>query len=178
MTTTLPASTPAPAGPVWHQRVFCGVAALTALIEAFSGVVDLVVVGGITRTPDLSPSGLIALALMVVHLLLGLAALGFAVTGRLRFAVAALAVWALTRWARDLTIHGWFVVSPVADLDHIGRALFTTFGRPMLCAAALAAAWRNRYLAAATVAIAVMTVADLAAITMFAIGAFLYGYGP
>jgi hypothetical protein len=175
---TLPASTPAPAGSLWRARIFCGVAALIALIEAFSAVVDLVVVGNITRTPDLSPRGLIMLAQMVVHLLLGLAALGFAVTGRLRFAVAALAVWALTRWARDLLIHGFFVVSPAADAANFGIALFTTFGQPLLCAAALAAAWRNRTLGTATLAVAALTVFDLASITIFAIGVSLYGYGP
>ena len=175
---TLPASTPAPAAPRWPARIFCGVAALFALIEAISALVDLVVVGNITRTPDLSPRGLMMLAQMSLHLLLGLAALGFAVTGRLRFAVAALAVWALVRWARNIVIFGWLPMSPVADTYHIGVALFSTFGQPLLCAAALAAAWHNRYLGAATLAIAAMTVFDLARITMFMIGVFLYGYGP
>ena len=151
---------------------------MTGLIEAVSAVIDLLLIGNIAASPDLSPRGLVKLAPMVLHLALALAALGFAVTGRLRFGVAALAVWALVRWARNLMIFGWFNVFPEADAFNFGLALFTTFGQPLLCAAALAAAWRNRHLGAATIAMAALTVFDVGAITTFAIVLSVYGYGP
>ena len=149
--------------------------ALIALIEAFSGWMDLVIVGDILNKPDLSSGGLIALAPMVLHLLLAVAALGFAVARRPRFGVAALALWALVRWARNISIFGWIAISPATDAAGVGLALFTNFGQPLLCATALAAAWCNRHLAAATAAVAAMTVFDLAAITIFAIGVSLFG---
>lgn len=55
------------------------------------------------------------------------------------------------------------------------RCLRMSFGQPLLCVAALAAAWCSRYLTAATIGVAAMTVVDLAAITVFAIGVTLYG---
>ena len=167
MTMTLPASTPVPARPVWRERLFCAVVGLTGLIEAVSATIDLVLIGDITSSPDLSPRGLVKLAPMVLHLLLALAALGFAVTGRLRFAVAALAVWALVRWACSLLILGGLNSFPEVHAFNIA-----------LCAAALVAVWRNQYLGAATLAVAALTVFDLGAITLFAVGVFLFGYGP
>src|SRR3974390_2978788 len=104
MTMTLPVGTPAPARRIPHETILRVAVALVGLIEAFSGLVDLVVVGDVASTPDLSPSGLVTLAPMVLHLLLGLAALGFAVTRRLRLGVAALALWALARWGHDISL--------------------------------------------------------------------------
>lgn len=177
MTMTLPISAPAPARRIPHEMVLIVAVALVGLIEAFSGLVDLVVVGDVAKTPDLSPGGLVTLAPMVLHLLLGLAALGFAVTRRLRLGVAALAVWALARWGHDISllIREGHDISSAYDLTSNGLALFRAFGQPLLSAAALAAAWRNRHLAAATAAIAVMTLIDLGGIALFAIAVALYG---
>jgi hypothetical protein len=177
MTMTLPASTPAPARPVPHEMILRVAVALVGLIEAFAGLVDLVVIGDIAGTPDLSPGGLAALAPMVLRLLLGVAAVGFAVTRQLRLAVAALAVWALARWGHDISLlmRDERSVSLAYDVTSNSLAVFRAFGQPLLSAAALAAAWRNRHLAAATAAIAVMTLVDLGGIAVFAIGVALYG---
>jgi hypothetical protein len=177
MTMTLPASTPAPARRIPHETILRVAIALLGLIEAFIGLVDLVVVGDVADTPDLSLGGLGTLAPMVLHLLLGLAALGFAVTRHQRLGVAALAVWALARWGHDISLltRDGFGISSAYDMTSNGLALFKIFGQPLLSAAALAAAWRNRHLTAATAAIALMTVIDVGGIVLFAIAVALYG---
>ncbi len=177
MTMTLPANTAAPARRVPHQMILRVAVALVGLIEACSGLVDVLVIGDIANTPDLSAGGLIMLAPIVLHLLLGVAAVGFAVTGRLRLGVAALAMWSLARWGHDISllIRDGLGISLAYNMTSNGLRLFKAFGQPLLSAAALAAAWRNRHLAAATAAVALMTVVDLGGIVLFAIAVALYG---
>jgi hypothetical protein len=62
------------------------------------------------------------------------------------------------------------------DAFVIAHMVFKIHIRPLIAAAALAATWRNRHLAAATIAAMLPTLVDAAGLAAFAAGVMLYGF--
>jgi hypothetical protein len=168
MTTTLPAAPPASAD-ASMMAVLRVLVALVGLAETFSGLADVPVLFGDTSKID-------GLTMTVLHPLAGLVAFACAVANRLRYGIAAIGILALSQWTSDLpsTIRDGFTLSRDAFAN--GYAIIATFGLPVIGAGALAAAWSNRHLTAATIAIMLPTLVTAAGIAAFAIGVFLYGF--
>ncbi len=103
------------------------------------------------------------------------AALILALVGRVRYAIAFLAVHMLVAWAMDLpgiAIHG-LELTP----DYGGAYAFCArFIYPLIAAGALLLAWRNQRLILATILVALPTVANWAGILVFALGVSIYGF--
>lgn len=173
MTMTLPASPPAPAGRVSRDQVLRLVMALVALIEGVSGLTSLPLLFG-----DLTKTDLPTIASIVLHPVLGLAAFGLALARRLRYGIMALALLALAKWASDvpsMMAHG-LELSSGDDAFVVSLMVFKTIMQPLVASAALAAAWLNRFLAAATIAAGLSTLIDAAGIAAFAISVSLHGF--
>jgi hypothetical protein len=170
MTMTLPAAPPASTD-TSMMPVLRVIVALVGLAETFSGLADVPVLFGDTSKID-------GLRMMVIalHPAAGIVAFACALADRLRYGIAAIGVLALAQWVSDLpsTIRDGFTLS--ADIFANGHAIIATFGRPIIGAGALAAAWSNRHLTAATIAIMLPTIVAAAGIAAFAIGVFLYGF--
>jgi hypothetical protein len=155
MTMTLPAA--APAARSSGDGMLRFVVALVGLIEGFGGLIDVsILFGDIAKIPGYSPGGLIMIAAIVLHPILGLAAFGFGLARRLRYAILALGLLVLSQWASEM--------------------LFKIFVQPLIAAIAIAAAWRNRQLAAATLAVMLPTLVDATGFIAFAISVSLHGF--
>ena len=97
-------------------------------------------------------------------------------TGRLRHGIVALGAFALAKWFSDA------LSMTAADLQLSGDAfvnsimLFQIVIEPIIAAGAIAAAWFNRYLVPATIAVLLPTLVNAAGIAAFAIGVSLHGF--
>lgn len=159
MTMTLPASPPAPAKSGSMQ---IGLLVIVGLVGAIQGL------GGLSDMPSPLPGA--------VRSIFGFAALALAVFGRLRYAIAALAVLALSVWANEMSSvirHG---LSLTADAFVNAGEIYTTIVSPVLALLALAAAWFNRYLAAATIIVMLPPIVTAAGVAAFAISVIMYGF--
>ena len=177
MTMTLPASTPAPAAPASYDQILRVVVALVGLIEGFSSLTDLpILFGDISKIPGTTPGGLTMLASIVLHPILGFAALTFALTRRLRYGIVALASFAFVKWCSDA------MSMTAADLALNGDAfvdslmIFKIAIQPVIALAAIAMAWAGRYLVPATIAVMLPTLVDATAIVAFAISVGIHGF--
>ena len=171
MTMTLPAPTTAPEKSAAPAPTLLVIVGMVGAIEALGGVTELRTLFG-----DVSKISPTSLAVIALHPVFGLTALAFALVGRLRYGIAALALLALSQWFSDM--------SPDFDLSYSfsGSAFvnlqvaFKIYLRPVFALAAIAAAWFDRYLAAATIAVMLPTIIDAAGVAAFAVGVMLYGF--
>ncbi len=102
--------------------------------------------------------------------MLGLAALLFAVTGRLRYAIIALAANVFMNWLNympSVVIHG-------LDLDPTSVAQMIAF--PLIAACAIAYAARNQRLGIATALVSIPTLFNLFFVIAFAVSVAIYGF--
>ena len=112
---------------------------------------------------------------LVLALPITLAALYFAVAGKLRYAIAAIAIRVLVTWLSDLPsfwIHGieW-------SLSYAGIAVAAyQIGAPLIALAAIYLARRNERLRLATLLVALPTILTWLGVLVFAIGAMIYGF--
>jgi hypothetical protein len=117
----------------------------------------------------------LASAKLVLAVVIAAAALAFAIIGRIRHAIIALAVLVLIAWLSDLPsvfIHGLELSS-----DLIGLQLFVLrFIYPVVAVAALVSAIRNKRLALAGVLVSVPTLIAVAGILAFAVSVAIYGF--
>lgn len=177
MTMTLPAATPAAAPSAALDQILRIVVFLFGAIEGLLHLSDLSILSGdIAKIPGTDPEGLMFLAAIVLHPILGFAAAGCALTKNLRYGIAALALLALMPWAKDLPslIREGFQWSGSTYLN--ADAIFRTAIQPVIGLGALGAAWINRHLTAATLALTLPTLAKAAGIAAFAISVMLYGF--
>lgn len=177
MTMTLPATTPAAAPSAALDQVLRIVIVLFGAIEGILHLSDLSVFSGdIARIPGTDPEGLMMLTATVLHPVLGFAAVAFALMKRLRLGIAALAVLALAQWVSDVPsiMREGFELTGSAFLNAEG--ILRTFVQPVIGVGAMAAAWFNRHLTAATLAVILPTLANAAGIAAFAIGVMMYGF--
>jgi hypothetical protein len=158
MTMTLPASSPADSSPLVKTILVIG--AFAGMLEGVFGFAT-----SITSNPLLG----------ILHPILGFGAVGFALAGGLRPGIAALALLALSLWARlidmfDLT----------GDMFLITAAILKVYVQPALAIGAIAAAWFNRHLlaatTAATVAVMLPTIVDWTGVAVLIIHVSIYGF--
>jgi hypothetical protein len=178
MTMTLPAPAAEPAVRSSGDLGLRIVVALVALIEGMRGLSDLpILFGDIAKIPGFTLFGLTTIATIVLHPILGFAAFGFALARRLRHALVALAVFILAEWMSEMSTvfrDGLQIVGGDAFVTSL--TAFKTFAPPLIAAAAIAAAWRNRHLTMATLAVMLPTLVDATAIAAFAIAVSMYGF--
>jgi hypothetical protein len=178
MTMTLPAPAVEPARPASCDRALRVIVALVAVIEGMRGLTDVpILFGDIAKIPGFTPLGLITIAMIVLHPILGFAAFGFALAHRLRLAIVALAVFIFAEWASEMSTvfrDGFQIVG--GDVFVTSLAAFKTFAPPLIAIGAITAVWRNRHLTAATIAVMLPTLVDAAAIAAFAIAVSMYGF--
>lgn len=150
---------------------------LIGAIEVFSGLSHYsTLFGDISKIPGFSPGGLTILASIVLHPILGLAAVAFALIRRLRLSIIALGLFALTQWASDMPSVIWHGFDLSGDAFVNAHAVFKIFLQPGIGLLAIAAAWRDRHLTLATVGVMLPTLVDTAGVVAFAIGVMLYGF--
>ncbi len=175
------ASTPAPSTslpePASLSPVLRVIIALVGAIEGINGLTDVsILFGEISRIPGTTPGGLTIIASIALHPILGFVALAFALTRRLRYGVAALAVLTLMQWASDMpsVINHGFDLTGDAFVN--AQAIFKIIIQPIIAAGAIAAGWFNRHLAPATIAVMLPTLVDLAGFAAFAVGISMHGF--
>lgn len=152
---------------------------LVGLLEGLRGLIDVpTLFGDIAKNPGLTIDGFTIITSIVLHPILGLAAFGFALTRRLRTAIAALGTAIFAGWASDMPSvfrHG-LEVSLDDSTFVVALMAFKIFVAPLAAAGAISASWSNRHLAAATVAVALPTLVHAAGVAAFAIAVSLYGF--
>jgi hypothetical protein len=162
MTMVLPASPPAPARSSELDQILRVVILLFGAIE------------GILHVRDLIPSADISVS--ALHPLIGFAAVAFALTKRLRLGIAALALLALVQWANEAPYVIRDGISWSGSTFLNAEVIFRTMIQPIIGCAAIAAAWFNRHLTVATLAVVLPTLVKAAGIAAFAISVMLYGF--
>ena len=145
--------------------------ALVGAIEAVGGLTDLPQLFG-----DTSRIAGVTLASLAVHPLLGLAALGFALTRRLRHGIVALALFAAIEWASEMpsVIREGFELNGDTFLNC--AFIFRFAIQPVIALAAIIAAWLDRHLTAAAIGVMLPTLIDAAIMAAFAIAVALHGF--
>jgi hypothetical protein len=164
------ASTPAPR--YLGLRVVLIIAAVLEAFDALSSVPTLF--GDMSEIPGPGIGGFLIKAHIATHLPLALAALLFAATGRVRYAIIALGAMVAMTWLNTMpsvVLHG---------LEFGGVGAFETPVRiiafPLMAACAVALAARNRRLGFATALATVPTFYTLIGLIIFAIGVGIYGF--
>jgi hypothetical protein len=167
MTMTLPASPPAKSAAI--DSILRIVIVLFGAIEGITSISDLsLLFGDISKLP--SPTSI------ALHPLLGFAAVAFALMGKLRSGIAALAVWWLTQWVGELPYLIRDGITMTASTFVNAHEILKSIIQPIIGAGAFAAAWFNRHLMAATIAVTLPTLFNAAGIAGFAISVMLYGF--
>ena len=171
MTMTLHNPSAEPAGRAFGDRALRIIVALVGLIEGLRGLTDVPLLFG-----DIAKIGVTTVAVMALHPIGGFAAVGLALAGRLRHAVGALAVFILAQWASDNSTVFRDGLQLGGDAFVVSLMTFKTIVQPLIGVGAIAAAWRNRHLTAATIAVMLPMLVDVAAIAAFAIAVSLHGF--
>lgn len=160
------------ARPLWARILLIVVALLESL-----GIVSAVFVlsGDLSEIPGSGFGGLIAAAALMLRPLLAIVALVFAVRGRLRSAIIALAAAVLMHWLDllpSVVLHG-LEFGGLGDLYSSAHFLIS----PVVALAAIVLAWRNSHrLGLAAILVSLPTVADWLSVVAFAIGIAIYGF--
>jgi hypothetical protein len=178
MAMTLPASSPAPANPASLDHILLVIVALVGAIQGLEGLSGLSTPSDdIAKIPGYSLGGLTNLASTVLHPILSFAAVAFALMRRLRWGIAALALLALGAWAvgelPSVIKHG-FVLGGDAFVG--AQDIYRGIVSPALALLAVAAAWFDRHLAAATIAVMLPPIVAAAGVVAFAISVIMYGF--
>ena len=164
---------PAPAAPRHlGLRVVLIIAALREGFDARSSVPTLF--GDMSEIPGPGFGGFLIKAHIATHAPLALAVLVFAIIGRVRYAIIALAAIVFMTWLNympSVVRHG---------LEFGGIGAFETpahiIAFPLLAACAIAPAARNQRLRLATALASIPTFYSLVGVIIFAIGVSIYGF--
>jgi hypothetical protein len=171
-------SAPADAAPSLHHlglRLLLGIAALLEAYNALSVVTDLFIPGYKSSGLD----GAIARAYLATHPVLALAALLFAIIGRVRDATIVLGALVLATWLNEMPS----VVRHGLEFSSSYTALQTTaqiIAFPLMAACGIAYAARDQRpgISAALVSIPTLfnTLSRVVGVVVFAIGVMMYGF--
>ena len=167
------ATVPVPAAPRrLGLRVVLIIAALLECFDALSSIPTLF--GDMSGIPGPGFGGFLIKAHIATHAPLALAVLVFAIIGRVRYAIMALAAIAFMTWLNympSVVLHG---------LEFRGIGAFETPVRiiafPLMAACAFALAARNQRLRLATALASIPTFYSLLGLVIFAVGVSLYGF--
>lgn len=167
---TLP--TDAQTSPGWIR----GALIAAALVETLGSLRDVPVLFGDHEIPGNDAGGLVIQAAIVLSAVSAIAALIFAISGRIRSALVAMAVGILATWISYLpsvALHGLDTGGSVAGM------LFTTLQiilAPFVAGLVIALAVRHHRLPLATILAVLPTVLGVLAVVAFAIGVSVYGF--
>jgi hypothetical protein len=169
---TAPMALPAPdAAPAPRQLWLRVVLTIMALWEAYDGLSNVsMLFGDMSEIPGPGFGGFLIKAHMAAQPVLGLAALLFAVSGRVRYAIIALAANVIMNWLNympSVVLHG---------LDFDISTLVTMIAFPLMAACAIAYAARNQRLGIATALVSIPTLFNLFFVIAFAISVAIYGF--
>jgi hypothetical protein len=148
---------------------------ITALLEGFDAASSVpTLFGDMSEIPGPGFSGFLIKARIATHAPLALAVLVFAVIGRVRYAIIALAAIAFMAWLG-------FMPSVVRHgLELKGTGAFESPVRiiafPLMAACAIALSARNQRLRLATALANIPTFYSLVGVIIFAIGVSIYGF--
>ena len=173
---TAPTALQAPeTAPAPRRLGLCVVLAIMALWEAYEGLSNVsMLFGDMSEIPGPGFGGFLIKAHTAAQPVLGLAALLFAVTGGVRYAIIALAANVIMNWLNympSVVLHG---------LDFGGMSAFVTPAQmiafPLMAACAIAYAARNQRLGIATMLVSIPTLFNLFFVLAFAISVAIYGF--
>jgi hypothetical protein len=172
--TTLPGDAPTPVRAPRLLGLYL-LLILVAAIEAFDGLSHVpILFGDMSEIPGTGVGGAIIKAYVASHPLLALAALAFAMIGKLRYAIMALGALVLMNWLNDMPSvaqHGF-------DFD--GVSAFQTpiqiVAFPLMGACAVALAARKRRLGLAAALVSIPTLFGVLAVIAFGISVALHGF--
>jgi hypothetical protein len=149
---------------------------IVAIIEAFGGLSDFpTLFGDMSEIPGPGLGGFLIKAHIATHLPLALAALVFAVIGRVRHAIVALGTVVAMTWLNympSVVLHGLEFSSGFAALQTAAQIV----AFPLMAACATALAARDRRLGVATALVGIPTLVNMFGVIAFAIGVSLYGF--
>jgi hypothetical protein len=152
------------------------VLAIIAIIEALDALSNVsILFGDMSQIPGPGLGGLLIKAHIATHLPLALAAVLFAVIGRVRHAIIALGAVVAMTWLNympSVVLHG-------LEFDGGFAALQTTaqiIAFPLMAACAIAFAARDRRLGLATILVSLPTLFNVFGVIAFAIGVSLHGF--
>ena len=148
---------------------------IAALLEGFDAASSVpTLFGDMSEIPGPGFGGFLIKAHIATHAPLALAVLVFAIIGRVRYAIIALAAVVFMTWLNympSVVLHG---------LEFGGIGAFETPARiiafPLMAACAIALAARNQQLRLATALASIPTFYSLAGLIIFAIGVSIYGF--
>jgi hypothetical protein len=171
---TVAADRPEQTSPPRYLRIALIVIAAVEAIGALMGVPGIFYDFNPT-TPLEKFAQLLTSADLVVAVPITLAALYFAVAGRLRYAIAAIAIRVLVTWLSDLPsfwIHGIEWSLSYGGISVAGYQI----GAPLTALAAIYLARRNERLGLATLLVALPTIFTWLGVLAFAISVMIYGF--
>jgi hypothetical protein len=165
---------PAPAPRLIGLRILLILAALWEAFEAYSSV--SILFGDMSEIPGPGFGGFLIKAQLASHLPLALAALLFAVIGRVRYAIMALAAVVVMTWLNYMPSvvrpHGFEFNGFYGTIETTAQII----AFPLMAACAVALAARNRRLGIATALVTLPTLFNFSGIALFAISVALYGF--
>lgn len=149
---------------------------IAALLEAFDGLSSVsILFGDMSEIPGPGFGGFLIKAHIATHPVLALAALLFAIIGRVRHAIIALGAVVIMTWLNympSVVLHGFGFDNAYSTLH--GTAQIIAF--PLMAACAIAYAARNQRLGIATALVSLPTLFHLFGVLAFAISVMLYGF--
>ena len=156
----------------WMRFALCAAIVPLALYETWDSYMFFNTLG-VSEIPGSGMSALLRTTFIFTHPVFALAALLCALTGRVRWAVMALAGVVLGRWL-------WFLPGPTGsseskDLYALEPTLKLLVIPPLLAVCALVLAWRNQNLGLATLLVAAPVIYANWEIALFVIAVTLYG---
>lgn len=149
---------------------------IIAIVEAFDALSSVsILFGDMSEIPGPGIGGAIIKAHIAMHLPVALAALLFAATGRVRYAIIALGAVVAMTWLNympSVVLHGLEFNSGFAALQTTAQII----AFPLMAACAIALAARDRQLGLATALVSIPTLFNLFGVVAFAIGVSLHGF--
>jgi hypothetical protein len=149
---------------------------IVAIVETFDALSSVsIVFGDMSEIPGPGLGGFLIKAHIAAHLPLALAALVFAATGRVRYAIIALGAVVAMTWLNympSVVLHGLEFSSGFVALQTTAQII----AFPLMAACAIALAARDRRLGVATALVGIPTLFNVLGIIAFAIGVSLYGF--
>lgn len=149
---------------------------LVALIEALGGLADLpILFAGDPDVPGPGWAGWLITAKLALAPVLAIAAVAFAVTNRLAYAIIAIAGLIIITWLTylpSIAIQGIEFGGGFVGL----QVVFQLLVAPVLAAVAIVLASTHQRLGLATALVSLPTVVGIASVLAFAIGIAIYGF--
>jgi hypothetical protein len=158
----------------WVRFCLCAVLALLALYETWDSSMFFLLLDDMWNGPSTGIALLTTRIYLATHPVFAVTALVCALTGRLRWAIIAMAGVVLGRWL-------WYLPGPNGSLDSrqlyvlLQPTIMLVVVPPLLAAGALALATSNRLLGLATLLVSIPVIYNNWEIVLFIIGVTIYG---